>query len=306
MSDLRRRKIYFAPTSWASSDQIADDYVFQTPGNSGTWGSISLSKDVMDSDYLIVQDDCHDKQLLGSFDRDHKIYLSREALTPRLHSHYPALDYRRFTFWDSSGYLVTKWVYGSGSANEAGRYSGLGKTYDELSEDMQGPKKTMELATVLSNKSFTKGHRIRKRFAKKLSKSTKIDIYGSVGFANAEIKGLTKYEVLSQYRHTLGFDNQDTIPNFFGTQFTDAVLSMSVPIFWCGTDLSLFFPADSFIQIDAKDYTWIPRIVESLGEANYSKRQDSLLEAKRLILNKYNMWPTLETLINQLELGARN
>ena len=67
---------------------------------------------------------------------------------------------------------------------------------------------------------------------------------------------------LKDYKYCLGFDNQDFIKDFFGTQLSDTLLSWTVPIFWCGTDLSRYLPEGSYIQFNAREESEIDRIIE--------------------------------------------
>ena len=80
--------------------------------------------------------------------------------------------------------------------------------------------------------------------------------------------------------------------------FTDSILSWTVPVFWCGTDLKRYFPEKSFIQIDIRKENEIDRLVEILNNDDYESRISALTEARNLILNKYNFWPTIKKVID--------
>ena len=130
-----------------------------------------------------------------------------------------------------------------------------------------------------------------------------IDLYGSINFANKELKDNDKFYALSNYKYCLAFDNQDTIKNFFGTQFTDSILYWTVPIYWGGADLNRFFPEDSFIQIDIRKPDEVNKVIEIIQNDDYESRIPALKEARNLILNKYNMWPMINEI---LETGGLN
>jgi len=104
----------------------------------------------------------------------------------------------------------------------------------------------------------------------------------------------------------LCFDNQDTIRDFFGTQFTDAVLSWTVPIYWGGADLQKYFPSKSFIKIDIKNPHEINRVIEMLRNEDYKERVEALTEARDLILNKYNLWSTISDIVEKNEILLKN
>ena len=90
----------------------------------------------------------------------------------------------------------------------------------------------------------------------------------------------------------MAFDNGQ-YNNYFGTQFTDAILSWTVPIYWGSPNIAEFFPEGSYISFDASNPDEVHRIVSTLKRDDYEKRIPALKEARQLILNKYNIWPTV-------------
>ena len=81
------------------------------------------------------------------------------------------------------------------------------------------------------------------------------------------------------------------------TQFTDSILYWTVPIYWGGADLSRFFPEDSFIQIDIRKPDEVNKVIEIIQNDDYESRIPALKEARNLILNKYNMWPMINEIL---------
>ena len=79
------------------------------------------------------------------------------------------------------------------------------------------------------------------------------------------------------------------------------MLCWTVPIFWCGTNLSRYFPENSFIQFNARNVTEIKRISSIISEKDYLLRIDDISKARDLILDKYNFWPTVENIILNLK-----
>jgi hypothetical protein len=79
------------------------------------------------------------------------------------------------------------------------------------------------------------------------------------------------------------------------------MLCWSIPIFWCGTDLSKYFPKNSFIQFNARNLTEIERISSNLSDKDYLSRIDDVSKARDLILDKYNFCPTVENIISNIK-----
>ena len=298
------KKIFFAPTVNISSEKFQEEFAMQTPKQSGIWKNISSTNNSAEADYLIIQDYTNDNSLIEKFPKKKIIYFSREALDRNIFFKYKKKKLNMFSFWNKSGYLFTKWIYSKAIKKNffqrTSPFQGLMKNYDELKNIK--PHKKKKLCSILSNKKYNEGHITRIDFTKKFLENYKFDLYGTIKFKNSDMKKYNenKYKVLKNYKYCLGFDNQDSIDNFFGTQFTDAILSWCVPIFWCGTNLGKFFPQNSFIQFNArKPEIEIERIIKILDKDDYNKRLPDLKKARDLILNKYNFWPTVESIISK-------
>lgn len=291
------KKIYFAPTPWASSSNVLEDYRHQTPQNLGVWEDVIAVTNPDEAEYLIIQDETSDTTLLSKFEPKKRLYFNREALSTGILNRINKDEYNIFSFWDGSGYLPIRWWYGTNVGASSQGYGGITKTYDELNS-LEPYEKTKKICCILSDKVMNEGHGIRKNFAEKFIKKYPLDLYGSVSFRNSTIPNNDKILALKNYKYCLGFDNQDFIKDFFGTQFSDTILAWSIPIFWCGTDLRRYFPEGSFIQFDARNSDEIDRINHILENDDYESRIPALKEARNLILNKYNFWPTIKKVID--------
>lgn len=286
------RKFYFAPTPWSSSEQVYNDYRFQTPSNLGIWEDIEATTNLDEAEFLVIQDECYDSNVLSRFEPQKRLYFNREALSTHLKNQYPSSEFNRFSYWDGTGYLPLRWWYGSNWSS-----GGVNQDYDSLM-NLELPEKTKSLCCVLSDKEMTEGHRLRKKFTQNFIGKYNFDLYGSVGFGNSEIPNNDKFSVLKQYKYCLGFDNQDFIKDFFGTQCTDTLLAWTVPIFWCGQDLSKYLPEGSFIQFNARDSNEIDRIIDIIENDDYESRIPAIKEAREYLLNKHNFFPTIKKLID--------
>lgn len=288
------RKFYFAPTPWSSSEQVYNDYRFQTPSNLGIWEDIEATTNLDEAEFLVIQDECYDSNVLSRFEPQKRLYFNREALSTHLKNQYPSSEFNRFSYWDGTGYLPLRWWYGSNWSS-----GGVNQDYDSLM-NLELPEKTKSLCCVLSDKEMTEGHRLRKKFTQNFIGKYNFDLYGSVGFRNSEIPNNDKFSVLKQYKYCLGFDNQDFIKDFFGTQCTDTLLAWTVPIFWCGQDLSKYLPEGSFIQFNARDLNEIDRIIDIIENDDYESRIPAIKEAREYLLNKHNFFPTIKKLIDNV------
>jgi len=286
------KKIYFAPNWGLTSEQMVSDYINQTPNCRGVWNDIVVTDNVKEADYLIIQDNCGNN-LLTLFDEDRRLYFSREALDSQSINNYPSDSVKRFSYWDGTGLLWTKWWYPSKSSG------GINKTYNELLNETP-LNKTKNLSCIQSDKNNSWGHKLRHNFLGDFINQTNcLDLYGSIRYSNKVLENNNKCSGLDDYRYTLAFDNQNTIKDFFGTQFTDAILRWTVPIYWGGADLDRYFPKDCFIKLDIENEGEIERTTRLIEKDDYNNRIKAIDEARRLILNEYNMWPIIEKVINK-------
>jgi hypothetical protein len=182
---------------------------------------------------------------------------------------------------------------------------GISTSYDELC-DYRASKKGQMLC-VQSNKRILPGHRLRIEFLRKFCQRSpeSFDLCGGIisdeefrEFSNLKhLVANNKFLTSAPYKYCLAFDN-GAYPNYFGTQFTDALLSWCIPVYWGAPNIGDFFPEDSYISFDVTNPDEIERIVEIISDPDdYSRRLPSLEIARNLVLNKYNIWDTIDEVV---------
>lgn len=289
--------MYLCSTPWASSKELLEDYMLQTPKLDGIWNDIEGSDEISGSDYAVVFDSDPFSESIA-FPPGKKIYMSREALDAKSIKGFPQSEFIHFSFWNGTGYNPVKWAYPNSPVAGTG-YSGLGLNYQEVLELRPSPKKKL-IASTLSAKKMTRGHRLRLRFAKKFMKALpELDVFGQAPFANKALIDNSKAKTLSDYAFQLTFDNQCHLQDFIGTQFTDSLLLWSKPLFWGSKDVFKYYPPGSFTWFDVeKPKLEIPRLIEIITHENYADSLPFIAEAREKILNTYNFWPTLQKIID--------
>jgi|APSaa5957512535_1039671.scaffolds.fasta_scaffold24977_2 hypothetical protein len=294
MKNSKHIKVYFAKAWGFNSTQLLNEYKCQSPNNSGIWNDFIIGTDNIDeADILIIQDVCTDEEFL-KFDKTKRYYFSREALDRISYKKYKDLGIIDCSFWNNNNnsYLWTKWLY---KKKINGPSPGINKTYNELIE-LKPPIKKKKVCCILSNKKDCGGHKLRVEFMDEFRKYYDIDIYGDVSYANKTLVNNEKFPSLIDYEYCIAFDNQDDIEKFFGTQFTDSILCYTIPIYWGGSNniLHSYFPNKSFETFDVRNFKSIQKIINILEKTNYNDRLNDIVIARKLILNRYNVWPTIE------------
>lgn len=175
---------------------------------------------------------------------------------------------------------------------ENGEYS---KTYDELKK-INSVEKNKTLSIIVSNKNFTKGHRKRLDFLKKLKESfgNNIDIFG-IGFNEIN----DKWDAIAPYKYHICIENS-SLENYWTEKLSDAFLGMSYPIYYGCTNIHDYFPNNSLSTIDISNPEEAIEKIKSIIEIEvYEKSKFSIQKARNLILEEYQLFPMLTKYANE-------
>lgn len=70
----------------------------------------------------------------------------------------------------------------------------------------------------------------------------------------------------------------------------DCFVAETMPIYYGSKAITQFFPAESLVVLDPEDPDVFANIREVIQSDLYVRRKDAILEAKRLVLEKYNVF----------------
>ena len=111
-----------------------------------------------------------------------------------------------------------------------------------------------------------------------------------------------KEDALVPYKYHVAVENH-VAPHHWTEKFADAILCECLPFYAGDPALTEIFPKDCFIPIPIDDPTEAVRIVKAaIANGEYEKRREAILEAKRLILSKYNFWRQVVEVIESSQL----
>lgn len=171
----------------------------------------------------------------------------------------------------------------------------LSKTYDELKKT-QTPEKKKLASIIISNKTFTKGHKKRYEFLSELKKELGdvIDIFG-IGTNIVD----DKWDAISPYKYHIVIENS-SYDNYWTEKLSDTFLGESYPIYYGCPNIYDYFDKDSLSVFDINNpKKAIEKIREILASDTYEKSKEKLKESKELILEKYQLFPTLVDYANK-------
>jgi hypothetical protein len=140
------------------------------------------------------------------------------------------------------------------------------------------------------------GHIMRMEFLNKLTENNfkELDLFGrgsfnDIDFYEGELSD--KWNGLRDYRYTLAIENYSG-DNYFSEKIIDALLSWTMPIYWGCQNLSDFLPAGSYVAIDIEQ-DGPERIREIIRSDIREKNLEAIAEARQIILNDLQIWPTV-------------
>lgn len=170
-----------------------------------------------------------------------------------------------------------------------------GIPYDEAFRMPEYPKSKV-IATVCSTKQQThtlhsKRYELTHYLAERLPE---LDWYGW------GVKKLDKkYEAQNDYRYSIAVENY-VAPYHWTDKIADPLLSMCLTFYVGDPRLEEVFPAESFIRIPLDNHEEAYRIIRTAIDNNeYEKRLPAIREARRLLVEKHNMFNRVASLIRQ-------
>jgi hypothetical protein len=160
----------------------------------------------------------------------------------------------------------------------------VGRSYDELAGDKL-PVKSADISVICSNKALIGGHRRRMRFVDRLLELKPMPRFGR-GFRELP----DKWDGLAPFRYSVAIENSRH-DHYWTEKIADCFLAGTVPIYWGAPNIADYFPREAMIILDTLDPEEAARIIqaEATPEA-YARRLPALREAKRRVLEEYNLF----------------
>lgn len=277
--------------------RIAKDWAWpgllrQTPGGRGIWDGIRFTTDqIEECDALVVLNN-RMKQAMNARCPQGRVWaLMQEPYV------------RGFTDWMAEGHQAFDKVYTNYLPSSDLKYVRsqpalpwhVNRTFDELTS-MGIPDKIHSLSWIVGNARELPGHKDRLDFLAMLQQRPDIpvDLFGR---AVRPIED--KWDGLAPYRFSLAIENT-VATDYWTEKLADCFLSWAIPIYHGCPNLADYFPADSFIAIDVRkpdEALETIRKVVAGGMAEWERRLPALMEARHLVLYKYQIFPHLAELL---------
>lgn len=169
----------------------------------------------------------------------------------------------------------------------------LGKSYEECLVGSVSDKE--KVISVISSSKMMRHTKHAARYG--LAETLSAAIPEMEWFGHGVRPFAKKYEVLEPYKYHVTIENHIG-EHHWSEKLADAFLAECLPFYAGDPVVDEIFPKESFIPIPIDDPSAAVEIVKSaIANGEYEKRRGAILEAKRLILEKYNFWAQIIELI---------
>jgi hypothetical protein len=283
----------------------------QTPGGSCTWGDISATNDSDEADYIIIQhpprQNFPSDKLLW-FPGESPVFRSRwdytEAFRKYPYLHVPVV------WWVSKPYddlikgeipeksKLVSWV----TSDKGIDYHPIVRKVSRVLSCVGVDERARQHVPFVRGRSD--GHRKRMIFLQNLvsNQPELVDIYGRGDFSGSWYHGEIedKWLALAPYKYSVVVENYSG-KNYFSEKLADALLSWSMPIYWGCTNLDEFIPENSYVNINIDDPDAAGCIEKIVQSGAWERNLSAISEARQKILNEYQLWPTVENQIGNIE-----
>lgn len=266
-------------------------YAKQTPGNSGQWKGVTFrinDRAVREADFLVVHDDL-DAPVTVRIPVGNAILVTGEEKSTK---QYPR------EFVDQFDVVVTSRDDIQHPRVIRTHYFhpwSVKKTYDELLAER--PAKARELSAIISNTTLLKGHKSRFAFINQAKGHFKDRLDWFCKGDKTSI--LDKWNGLAPYYYSIAIENSQH-NNYFTEKITDCFLAQTLPFYFGCPNIGEYFDDRSMVKIDLTDFTGVIDLMEgSLGSNLFHERAQHLLDARKLVLDKYHFIAALTDLLRQ-------
>lgn len=158
--------------------------------------------------------------------------------------------------------------------------------------------KTKLISAIGSNQNALPGHRARTEILDAIEANAHfgVDVFGK---GRAYIK--EKREGLHSYRYSIAIENSTT-PNYWTEKLSDCFLSLTVPIYLGAPNATEYFPAESMITVSWEDLSSrLDVLLSRISVEDFERRIPFLLEARRLIIEKYDFGRQIASLLRETQ-----
>ena len=287
-----------------STDFPYEPLIRQTPGRRGIWGDCQFFIDsgVSDCDYWVVYNGVlqHETAFCSLANT---ILITGEP--PSITDYSPAYANQFARVVTGHGQLPHPqlklsqtglcWHAGRVLLDVNERRSIVNRDYDDFKDSQVVPKSKL-MSVITSVKDFTEGHQKRLNFVRRLKAyfGDDIDVFGR-GIHEVE----DKWDAVSPYKYHIALENS-AYPHYWTEKLADAYLAGAYPIYYGCPNVGDYFPPGSHTRINIDDVEGSIRAIEEcVRERRYEDSLDKIIEARNMVLDRYNIFALIADLVKE-------
>ena len=296
-------KISCVGTSIAGPDHSNPMISRYLPNKSNIWKDCEFywnDAAITEADYWIIMDDINQPEEFCTVNKDNVILMTGEPSSiksyddslefinqfSQVYSNQRNLNHPQLfackppiNWWVDAGHPIkTQEEFNQLSKNSLG--------YDDF-KAQKSYEKTKLISVFCSNKVFTPGHKLRYQFCQKLKNhfKDKIDWFGA-GVNPIE----NKWDGIAPYKYHIVLENSSS-PDYWTEKLMDPYMVLTYPIYCGASNISKYFSPNQITEININHPKTAIAIIEDLLSKNdYESRIGSLLQARELVMDKYNLF----------------
>lgn len=275
------------------STENAQKILRQTPDGLGIWKNTQFYINEGDEpcDYLVVFTH-YSKIIRTSVPKERRIFIAGE---PPQMKHYPESFLAQFGTVISShesiqhpnAYIEQQgYIWFSGMQFNDDKTRTITHTYDDYKKE-GSIKKTKTLSVICSDKCSKSGHKQRFEFVKNLKEALgdELDLFGK-----GQNPIPNKSDAIRPYKYHITIEN-GSAPHYWSEKLADCYLDEAYPFYAGCPEMGDYFPKEAYTRINLDDVEGtIATIRKAIKEDWHSNAQPAIREAKKRVLNDYNMF----------------
>lgn len=282
----------------------------QTPGRSGEWRNYRFSKvndPVEDADYWVALEGVRQKETVTVSSGKVILFMLEP---PEIKSYHPGFLAQFDAVYTSHANIKHPnpvfsqqghaWIVGeiSNGRVRSTCASNEAWTYDRFLK-LEFPEKPQCISAVTSTMTKVRGHVRRQEFLQRVQQAVpQLRFYG-----RGHTPVSDKLDAILPFRFHLVLENS-SLPHYWTEKIADCLLGYAYPIYWGASNLEAYFPKDSYFQIDIhQPEKAIADIQDLIAEPLSDRRREAMLEARELILNRYNSFETIASACDAIGSG---
>ena len=289
--------------NWGSSRELCNEWNRMSQGEY-KWNDIQITWESQDIDYYVIINKPQD----GDFYVPEKtIIFHMEPWCYGSEQHWGVKTWGEWACPNEKKFLQVR----NHKKYHCNGFWQISYTYNSLKTLIPDKRPDNKISTIVSSKYYDPGHIKRIDFLKFLEKKNDmvpplyIDIFGydnNHGFKNyrGALDILRKETGIEPYKYYFMCENNQEY-NYMTEKIWEPILCESLCFYWGAPNLSQYIDSRAYVELDMDDFEKAYETIKNAISQNlWEERLPFIRKERTKILEKYNFFPTLESIIKSI------